>query len=325
MKKGLFNNHANDVGRFLKGFHVQINARNEDDLTEKNVVGKLTKATGANYDSGAKIQGEASKGAPATFSEAKTGATKFNAVSANVDKSDYNKKNESAEYWQKQKEQEDEEKKQRQTATQKTTDYSKSAEREKFWAQQKEEPKQQPVKPQPATTSTARSKFENIGKPEPAPAPVRQAPPPKKAAPPPPPEPEPEPEPQYQEEPPAQQEEQYHEEPQYQEEPQQQEEPPVQEEQYHEEPQYQEEPQQQEEEAVPQQEEQYQEETPAESQQGVCQCRALYDYEAQNDGDLSFHESDIIAVLDKSDPNGWWQGELNGVSGYFPSNFVEEI
>jgi len=115
MKKGLFNNHANDVGRFLKGFHVQVNARNEDDLTEKTILAKLTKATGASYDSGAKIQGEASKGAPASFTEAKSLATKSNAASSNVDKSDYNKKSESADYWEKQRVQEEDEKKQKQT------------------------------------------------------------------------------------------------------------------------------------------------------------------------------------------------------------------
>jgi hypothetical protein len=54
------------------------------------------------------------------------------------------------------------------------------------------------------------------------------------------------------------------------------------------------------------------------------QCRALYDYAAENPDDLSFKEGDIINVMDKSDPSGWWQGELNGVSGFFPSNFVED-
>ncbi len=59
LKKGLFNNHANDVALFLKGFHVQINARTESDINEKQILEKLKKATGANYDSGQKNQGEA--------------------------------------------------------------------------------------------------------------------------------------------------------------------------------------------------------------------------------------------------------------------------
>ena len=51
--------------------------------------------------------------------------------------------------------------------------------------------------------------------------------------------------------------------------------------------------------------------------------KALYDFEAQQDGDLSFNEGDIITVTDTSDPSGWWVGEIEGVSGVFPSNFVE--
>ncbi|KAJ3218814.1 hypothetical protein HDU67_004062, partial [Dinochytrium kinnereticum] len=43
---------------------------------------------------------------------------------------------------------------------------------------------------------------------------------------------------------------------------------------------------------------------------------ALYDYEAQADGDLSFRRDDKIEVIEKSDdPNDWWSGRLNGVTG----------
>jgi len=56
---------------------------------------------------------------------------------------------------------------------------------------------------------------------------------------------------------------------------------------------------------------------------GEGQARALYDYEAAQEGDLPFHEGDIINLIDTSDPDGWWVGELNGVQGNFPSNFVE--
>jgi len=68
------------------------------------------------------------------------------------------------------------------------------------------------------------------------------------------------------------------------------------------------------------------EEQPADDQYGgggEGQARALYDYEAAQDGDLAFHEGDIINLIDTSDPDGWWVGELNGVQGNFPSNFVE--
>jgi len=56
MKKGLFNNHANDIALCFKGFHIQINARHESDVTEKAIIEKLTKASGASYDSGEKIK-----------------------------------------------------------------------------------------------------------------------------------------------------------------------------------------------------------------------------------------------------------------------------
>ena len=52
-------------------------------------------------------------------------------------------------------------------------------------------------------------------------------------------------------------------------------------------------------------------------------AHALYDYEGEAEGDLSFSAGDQIVIIDKSDPSGWWLGELNGVQGYFPSNFVE--
>jgi len=78
-------------------------------------------------------------------------------------------------------------------------------------------------------------------------------------------------------------------------------------------------------------EEEYAEEEYAEEQQsyaeesGIGNCRALYDYEGEKEGDLPFKEGEIIAVLDDSDPSGWWQGSLNGVTGFFPSNFVERV
>lgn len=51
---------------------------------------------------------------------------------------------------------------------------------------------------------------------------------------------------------------------------------------------------------------------------------ALYDYAGENEGDLVFSEGDVITILDDSDPDGWYQGELNGVTGYFPNNYIQE-
>lgn len=50
---------------------------------------------------------------------------------------------------------------------------------------------------------------------------------------------------------------------------------------------------------------------------------ALFDYSATDRNELSFKKGQIISVLQKDD-SGWWQGELDGVVGMFPSNFVRE-
>lgn len=52
--------------------------------------------------------------------------------------------------------------------------------------------------------------------------------------------------------------------------------------------------------------------------------RALYNYDATEDSELSFKANEKLIVLQKDD-SGWWQGELNGRVGMFPSNFVEVI
>ncbi|XP_040285812.1 CD2-associated protein-like [Bufo bufo] len=55
-------------------------------------------------------------------------------------------------------------------------------------------------------------------------------------------------------------------------------------------------------------------------------CRALYNYDATNDDELSFKDGDILHLISKDtgDP-GWWRGELNGKEGVFPDNFAAII
>ncbi|CAG5853966.1 unnamed protein product [Menidia menidia] len=60
--------------------------------------------------------------------------------------------------------------------------------------------------------------------------------------------------------------------------------------------------------------------TPA--SQPVCQVVAIYDYTAANQDEMSFSQGQLINVLDKNDPD-WWKGEINGVTGLFPTNYVK--
>lgn len=48
---------------------------------------------------------------------------------------------------------------------------------------------------------------------------------------------------------------------------------------------------------------------------------ALYDYDAQAEGDLSFKKDDKIELVNRTeDANDWWTGKLRGVVGVFPGN-----
>ncbi|KFY78199.1 hypothetical protein V499_02574 [Pseudogymnoascus sp. VKM F-103] len=68
--------------------------------------------------------------------------------------------------------------------------------------------------------------------------------------------------------------------------------------------------------AAPQQQQQ--------QQQSVMYVRALYDYEADDRTSLSFHEGDVIQVITQLE-SGWWDGVINGVRGWFPSNYCQVL
>ncbi|CAH0043961.1 unnamed protein product [Clonostachys solani] len=57
---------------------------------------------------------------------------------------------------------------------------------------------------------------------------------------------------------------------------------------------------------------------------GAMYVRALYDYEADDRTSLSFHEGDVIQVITQLE-SGWWDGVINGVRGWFPSNYCQII
>ncbi|NXK91552.1 PLCG1 phosphodiesterase, partial [Formicarius rufipectus] len=56
-----------------------------------------------------------------------------------------------------------------------------------------------------------------------------------------------------------------------------------------------------------------------------CTVKALYDYKAQREDELSFCKQAIIHNVDKQD-GGWWRGDYGGKKQlWFPANYVEEM
>lgn len=57
---------------------------------------------------------------------------------------------------------------------------------------------------------------------------------------------------------------------------------------------------------------------------GVMYVRVFYDYEVDDRMSLSFYEGDIIQVIIWFE-SGWWDGVINGVRGWFFSNYCQII
>ncbi|CAG5862240.1 unnamed protein product [Menidia menidia] len=53
-------------------------------------------------------------------------------------------------------------------------------------------------------------------------------------------------------------------------------------------------------------------------------AKALYNYDGKEPGDLKFTKGDIIILRRQVDEN-WYHGEMGGVHGFFPTNFVQVI
>lgn len=52
---------------------------------------------------------------------------------------------------------------------------------------------------------------------------------------------------------------------------------------------------------------------------------ALYDFIAQADGDLDFKVGDRIELVERTaSSEDWWTGRVNGRTGVFPGNYVQE-
>ena len=59
---------------------------------------------------------------------------------------------------------------------------------------------------------------------------------------------------------------------------------------------------------------------------GKDQARALFTFDADQEGDLSFKKGDIITITKRTEnQDDWWTGKIGDKTGIFPSNYVEAM
>lgn len=73
--------------------------------------------------------------------------------------------------------------------------------------------------------------------------------------------------------------------------------------------------------ATPQQQQQQQQPSAAVSTLPIY--KAIYPFESQEGGEVSFQKDDTMEIVEK-DENGWWLARINGKDGWVPSNYLEE-
>ncbi|KAM6924194.1 rho guanine nucleotide exchange factor 6 isoform 4-T4 [Xenentodon cancila] len=57
---------------------------------------------------------------------------------------------------------------------------------------------------------------------------------------------------------------------------------------------------------------------------GQLMVKARFNFKQNNEDELSFNKGEMILVT-RQEEGGWWEGTLNGKTGWFPSNYVREI
>ncbi|XP_063045554.1 rho guanine nucleotide exchange factor 6 isoform X2 [Engraulis encrasicolus] len=57
---------------------------------------------------------------------------------------------------------------------------------------------------------------------------------------------------------------------------------------------------------------------------GQLVVKARFNFKQNNEDELSFNKGEIIQVT-RQEEGGWWEGNLNGKTGWFPSNYVREV